>query len=597
MNKKFYFGLAATAALFASCSSDDLSVNEARQDVLNGDNRAAIELLVGNPGSTTRGTGTVGGMKENDPNNKWGGQSFQVYMLDKGALTVAVDAESNPIYKGTLFTAPNELNPLVPANQPAVEVTTTSDGGLVINSNVKYFPQEGNYDFWAYRMDDAPNTVDENTMTTAFTIDGSQDIMVAKAVPNKSKNEDGTYGSDPNKVPESRIFSAYSVRRDVKPMLNFEHLLARIAFRVKGSEDLSDKSADPEAADPVIKANQYAVKVTGIELESMNKGTLTIAYVGDRPANLIAWDENSKTDLALKQRTSGYTSLAELEWTHPSVGFGYNQEFPSHATVEFNENSLVFDEIPDYSTNPELFDAAGLPLGGTRAGDIASGLNTKWIYRVKNVPVLGDISVNAPLTDLQPKAPIWNTTVSEEHPNGYAYATPIGEALLVAPQDSYKLTLHTSQKVVTKQTTKHNCTVANDFGDPWGTYYFYDAADKDEAVTAFAAATTDEDKLEALRKGTTTEGGSVTYATDWTTKTDTKSITLRGNSTQVGNEISYATFKANKSYTVTLTLAGMESITGGADNITIGGYEVDEGEGEIDINMDSEPSYTDPSNP
>jgi hypothetical protein len=34
----------------------------------------------------------------------------------------------------------------------------------------------------------------------------------------------------------------------------------------------------------------------------------------------------------------------------------------------------------------------------------------------------------------------------------------------------------------------------------------------------------------------------------------------------------------------------MESITGGADNITIGGYEVDEGEGEIDINMDSEPS-------
>jgi hypothetical protein len=36
----------------------------------------------------------------------------------------------------------------------------------------------------------------------------------------------------------------------------------------------------------------------------------------------------------------------------------------------------------------------------------------------------------------------------------------------------------------------------------------------------------------------------------------------------------------------------MESITGGNDNINIGGYEVDvEGGGDVNIDMDEQPSY------
>jgi hypothetical protein len=84
MNKKFYFGLAATAALFASCSSDEIA--QAPQQGLNVDDseQAAIKILVDRPNATTRGTGAVG-VKD----NKWEGQEFKLFMFEKGTLNLA----------------------------------------------------------------------------------------------------------------------------------------------------------------------------------------------------------------------------------------------------------------------------------------------------------------------------------------------------------------------------------------------------------------------------------------------------------------------------------------------------------------------------
>jgi len=83
MNKKFYFALALTAGLFASCSSDDL----AEAPGLNPDqsnDAAAIKIEVGKPNATTRGTGAVG-----VDGNKWEGQEFKLFMFEKGTLTLA----------------------------------------------------------------------------------------------------------------------------------------------------------------------------------------------------------------------------------------------------------------------------------------------------------------------------------------------------------------------------------------------------------------------------------------------------------------------------------------------------------------------------
>ena len=676
MNKKFYFGLVATAALFASCSSDDLSVNESRQDVLNGDDRAPIQLLIGSPSSTTRGTGTVGSLGTDTKNNVWAGQQFRVYMLDKGTLTVAKDADGNKIYENAKFTAPNELAG-VAAGTPAMEVTSSTDGGLVVNSNVSYFPQEGNFDFWAYRTDGAEGNnvpdVSGTSMLLDFTIDGTQDIMVSKAVPNVAENtgtDPGTYGT--KKVPESRIFSAYSVRRDVKPLLNFKHLLTRIAFKVKGSKDLCDKSADP--ANGVDVANDLAVKVTAIKLKSLATGKLHVAYT-TAPTDTIEWTAGTEAVLPLKQRGGSWTH-AELEWASAAVASGATVTFPSGATTTATDDAVIY-------TSQAVDDKKGQPLPANAttfaAADQAGTLSSCYFCREKVAPVQGAISVNADLVDLDPVAPIWNTSVGTE---GEAYATPVGEALLVAPQQNYELTVETSQKVPETIQTKY-CTIGQQIYQKKSTliagslptitvvapattaagtyeaadadkkfavsvigdvqpildtltvegtfyfkigdnayreavvnstnkavkaadpsyYYFASAADASAAVAAYIAWYADQGdetketaKDNAIAKGTTEKGKAVTEVLTYTIKNDSKTITLNGISQTIGSTTTYKPYKANNSYTVTLTLAGMEPITGETGNIGIGGYEVDGG-GEIDIDMDEQPSVSSNNTP
>lgn len=654
MNKKYYLALAATAALFAGCSSDDNFADESRMAEINDGDKAAIELLIGNPAGT-RGTGTVGALGSDAANNKWGGQQFNVYMLVKGSLNVAKDADNHDIYNNTVFTAPNELAGIA-STTPAMDVTATADGGLVVDSKVSYFPQEGNFDFWAYRTDGAEGAnvpaVSGTSMVLDFSIDGTQDIMTAKAVPNVVANADGTYGA--KNVPESRIFSAYSVRREVKPMLNFQHQLARIAFKVKGSKDLCDKAANPASGIDV--ANDLAVKVTAIKLKSLATGKLHVAYTAN-PAEIIEWTANSEAVLPLKQRGQEYTH-AVIEWASAAVASGATVTFPSSYQITATADQVVY-------TSQALDVKKGQPLAANAstfgAEDAAGNLANCWFYHEITAPVAGAISVNADLVDLEPVAPIWNTADDE------AFATPVGEALLVAPQLNYELTVETSQKV--PETTKtYYCNYAQNLYSAYATVTQtdepnatnYDAATADEkfdveatataadiekiakyladgtyyvkiktatpsykkvvvdessevidevyyfateeygaaaeaAYYAWVSAATPTDaqiaaKDAALAKGSATAGKAVVEVLTYTVKNDSKTITLNGPSTTVGSTTTYKPYKANMSYTITLTLAGMESITGGNDNVGIGGYQVDTEGSEFDIDMDEEPS-------
>lgn len=514
MNKKFYFGLVATAALFASCSSDDLSVNEARQDIINDGDRAAIQLLVGNPGSTTRGTGTVGGMAENDPNNKWGGQTFNVSMFKKNTLDYALSDPNDAtsfIYKNTEFTAPNEIAG-VSSSIPAMEVTDTSEGGLVVESKVSYFPQEGNFDFWAYRTDGAEGTnepaVSGTSMVLDFTIDGTQDIMTAKAVPNVTENtgaDEGTYG--PNKVPESRIFSAYSVRREVKPLLNFQHQLARIAFKVKGSKDLCDKSADPTDNTATV-ANELAVKVTAIKLKSLATGKLHVAYTAEPENGIIEWTDGSEAVLPLKQRGVRYTTPATIEW------FSCNTSYKTFTATANPAKTVVFAASSTVYTSKAVDNNTGLPLAANAViASAATDLASCWIPIIVTDPSGAQTSVNANLVDLEPVAPIWNTSAGTE---GAAYATPVGEALLVAPQLNYELTVETSQKVP-ETTETYYCTVEQALGANASTHgaataITVEAVADDAALEASAKAKAATGKVYYLVGGTTYKMVNVTTA-------------------------------------------------------------------------------------
>ena len=76
MNKKFYFALALTAGLFASCSSDEVAL--APQMNVDDSQKAPIELKLGSLSGVTRGTGTVGSLGTDAANNKWAGQKLHV---------------------------------------------------------------------------------------------------------------------------------------------------------------------------------------------------------------------------------------------------------------------------------------------------------------------------------------------------------------------------------------------------------------------------------------------------------------------------------------------------------------------------------------
>jgi len=307
MKKSFYFALALTAGLFASCSSDEIA--QAPQSGLEIDENAPapIEIGVKNDISLTRGTGTVGHDPTTDASTYgWDGQTFFVSMLKKGSLdyakmndnaaTAKWDAVTNPyVYKDSVFQAP--LNGA--ANQNA----------FLKSGITAYYPTDGVFDFWAYRIDDAssvaaPGSIskymklngtameDANDSTDAqyivapIAIDGSQDIMIADVAASETAGTSGWTNAD--------LYSAKTGRRGIKPLFTFKHLLTRLKFNViAGSKAVSNEADDLAGYDAW--GNEYfkGFKVTKITVHSAKTGNLIVAYKGDaiEDANRIVWEE------------------------------------------------------------------------------------------------------------------------------------------------------------------------------------------------------------------------------------------------------------------------------------------------------------------
>jgi hypothetical protein len=104
---------------------------------------------------------------------------------------------------------------------------------------------------------------------------------------------------------------------------------------------------------------------------------------------------------------------------------------------------VVYSASSTVYTSKAVDTNTGLPLAANAViASVATNLASCWIPIIVTDPSGAQTSVNANLVNLEPVAPIWNTTATTEHPEGVAYATPVGEALLVAPgAPSYEMTL------------------------------------------------------------------------------------------------------------------------------------------------------------
>lgn len=319
MKKMFFFALAA-AGMLTACSNDDTLGGNGDQNV----SEQQIRLGVASSKVQTRGTGTVGGMTEDE--NKWAGQTLWVYMLQKGSMELgyyktpaeaAGAAVGTAVFDNKEFKAPNT------AENTVSGLATTADGAIA------YYPVSGNYDFWGYRVDDAVTGTpdvklmdDTDTETTAdlatkrvvaIKINGSQDIMAGKATPSTAEvGKLGDYADN--------FYSAYAARKGVQPNITFNHLLTRFTFEVRaGSKATAGQGAS---------GNTEAVRVQGVSVESLTDGKLTVAYKGEtkEAADLLTFTGDA-SPLTLKQRAAGaadnndpLVDLVEVPLTWPAVG-------------------------------------------------------------------------------------------------------------------------------------------------------------------------------------------------------------------------------------------------------------------------------------
>ncbi len=277
MKKSLIFACAAVA-LFASCSQDEVGPSTATS----GSDLQQIKIGVTQKSLlATRGTGTVGGVVDGNGavvggmENQWAGESFNLYMFKKGTLDLAMQAfnidgaqAAAPvaIFDDTEFNAPTGHDGTVSTDLANYYATTA-------NGDIRYYPAQGAYDFWAYRLDDCEGAAeeavlsdDETYMYKDFELDGSQDIMVAKAELTTEQLLTLAGLDLDEEAAEARSYSAWTARQDVHPNLKFTHELTRLDFSVKAGNDA--------AADQTT-----GIKVEKVEVLSKTTGQIIVAYL------------------------------------------------------------------------------------------------------------------------------------------------------------------------------------------------------------------------------------------------------------------------------------------------------------------------------
>jgi len=432
MKKYFKFAVVAAAGMLASCSSDSLIAGSDPNIEPTTEERVPIKINVATPQLTakgaTRGIGTVGDVEGGA--NVWLKEKVNVFMFNKGTLDLAredPEDENTALYNNTVLTTPNNDDSGI-ANE-----LTEGDTRIVY----KYYPMAGNYDFWGYFIDDAssahdaedavlyadateynaakgteltdeqfagltdeqktktpaveavePFTIGASEVTVPFAINGSQDLMVAKAVPTEDQQDiidAAAFGED-----KKRFYSAYAARRDIQPDMKFEHLLTRLTFSVLAGNEKSLKKYDSGTGTYVDYQNgdiYGGVFVKSITVKSKNTGNIIAAYTGDpRPTTaLISFDQENVEDYAnfslQTERVNGqvYPLYYFYGDGEPAQFDGWNNLAQMQALLTVGGAHWDYVQKPTAIKDPEDEDQIGETIGG------ALLVSTEDSYEVKIV--------------------------------------------------------------------------------------------------------------------------------------------------------------------------------------------------------------------
>ena len=438
MKKYYFFAALATVGLFASCSSDEdfSDAQDARQAVIVNDN-APAPIVINIDQLSSRGTGTVGGTGSA---NKWAGQTFNIYMFKKGTFDLATykpsdTAPEEPIFENAVLTTPSDGSSSA-ATYNVASVPTFS-----------YFPTQGAYSFWAYRVDDAgtgtagvgePKALkadgsDAASFTDAeatevvvpFVIDGSQDLMVGVA-----DTATAIAAAEAANGDASKVYTAWAARRNINPTLKFKHLLTRLYFNViAASKDVSSEADAPVSG---ISGWKPGFEVTKITVKSKSEGEMVIAYNqpgADEDYNeateRVRWtsatedwaDVSTLATFELKSREKAVEEKAAVAFAGRTVGatgytylasYTYSDGTTGAATVA--AGNVGFDGTEIFYDTDATDATTGLPTGtkyvGMAAVQAAGLTGTVYLLIVKDgyhtdgITADGDdaTTVNVPFT-------------------------------------------------------------------------------------------------------------------------------------------------------------------------------------------------------
>lgn len=313
MRRKFFYAMLAVGVM-ASCSKDSYVDSQDPEGngptVVDPDGPQPIRISASSTAAkvevSNRSVGSIGADGANI-SNEWSGQHLRIFafpkrIVDNITTKITLDHVEAPLFNKEATAASGK----------AIQISWVEPGDV-------YFPRSGAYDFFGYYADDAVATdvaplhevlatkgltpmVDDSTYNVPFTINGAQDLMIAKAA--LSEEDKTTLGADANKA-----YSSFTARKTIQPSMKFEHLLTRLTFSLKGAG--ADK---PEE-----------VYIRTISVKSKATGKLVFVY--NNPANKgIQWSADEPISLLLQEKSAD-GSMQQLDKAHNETEFNlYEKE-------------------------------------------------------------------------------------------------------------------------------------------------------------------------------------------------------------------------------------------------------------------------------
>lgn len=279
-----------------------------------------------------------------------------------GSVTT-FDPDKHTLYVYGLNTTNNGVKEIT--NAPAKTNAGATPTSLTLDKKYFYNGTDDQYDFYGYYVDDAadPATVAAN-YTLPVTITGQQDILLAKAL-GEDSGTDGAY-------------SAKTARASIIPNLQFEHQMSQFSFKVRN-------------------CGSYDITLKGLSLNTINKGTLTVA--GDSQGLVALTGDANKADIEVSTTEQPLTKVNKLDSDNftaigqPIMVFSENAYtvilYLWQTGMEANKVRKVTVPVTITNSEEDLIDA------GYQAGDTPGALKG-YAYEI-NVTVysLEEISVTA----------------------------------------------------------------------------------------------------------------------------------------------------------------------------------------------------------